>query len=290
MNNNRIGINLLLWTDCPDERTVPIIEKVKEFGFGFVELSIYDQSEKTAEFLGKKFDELGLKRTSVSTCADDESLISPDASVRRRGIEVLRRKLDRAAAMGCSVLAGPLHSPLGRFSGSPPTEDEYKFGADAMREAAEHAEKAGVKLAMEAVNRFECYLINCMDQAAKYVRMVNHPFCGLMYDTFHANIEEKSIRNALLSVKDLLIHFHVSENDRSTPGEGLVNWTETFDSMKEASYSGPIIIEAFGSALPNLAAATRIWRKMYLSEDKLAADGLRFITDQLVKREMSIHS
>lgn len=284
MNENRIGINLLLWTDCPNEKTVPIIEKVRELGFGYVELSVYDQSEKTAEFLGHKFDELELKRTAVSTCSDNESLISPEATIRRYGVDVLKRKLDRAASMGCSVLAGPLHSPLGCFSGAGPTEDEYQRGADAMREVAVHGEKVGVKLAMEAVNRFECYLINCMEQAVKYVRLVDHPYCRLMYDTFHANIEEKSIRGALESASDLLIHFHISENDRSTPGQGLINWDETFDAVGQIGYDGPLVIEAFGSALPNLVAATRIWRKMYSDEDQLAAEGFQFISRQLAKR------
>ncbi|MDO5553880.1 MAG: sugar phosphate isomerase/epimerase family protein [Planctomycetia bacterium] len=287
MNKNRIGINLLLWTDCPDEKTVPIIEKVSELGFGYVELAIYDQSEETALFLGRKFDDLGLKRTSVSTCSENESLIAQDASVRRNGIDVLKRKLDRAAAMGCSILAGPLHSPLGSFSGTGPTEDEYRRGADAMREVALHAEKNGVKLALEAVNRFECYLINCMEQAADFVRRVDHPSCRLMYDTFHANIEEKSILDALTSVKDILIHFHISENDRSTPGKGLINWEETFDAVDQIGYEGPLVIEAFGSALPNLAAATRIWRRMYQTEDQLAAEGLLFIREQLAKRGLT---
>jgi D-psicose/D-tagatose/L-ribulose 3-epimerase len=99
----------------------------------------------------------------------------------------------------------------------------------------------------------------------------------MMYDTFHAHIEEKDPRAALQDCKDVLVHVHLSENDRSTPGAGQVEWEETFAALKEIDYDGWVVIEAFGDSLPELAGATKIWRRMFDSEEQLARDGAAFI-------------
>ena len=103
----------------------------------------------------------------------------------------------------------------------------------------------------------------------------------MMYDTFHAHIEEKDPRAALEACKDVLVHVHLSENDRSTPGTGQVAWDETFAALHEIGYDGWVAIEAFGGSLPELAAATKIWRRMFESEEQLARDGAAFIRSGL---------
>jgi D-psicose/D-tagatose/L-ribulose 3-epimerase len=139
-------------------------------------------------------------------------------------------------------------------------------------------------LAVEWLNRFECYLLNCAADTAEFVRAVDHDACGMMYDSFHANIEEKCIRTAVAAGGDKLIHIHISENDRSTPGEGGVNWQRTFDSIAEVKYDGWMVVEAFGLALPEIAAATKIWRRMYKDEMTLASDALRFMKQEVAGR------
>ena len=102
-----------------------------------------------------------------------------------------------------------------------------------------------------------------------------------MYDTFHANIEEKSPSAAIPACADQMVHVHISENDRSTPGEGGVNWDESFAALKDVNYDGWLMIEAFGLALPELAAATCIWRRMFPSEEHLAKEGLKFMKGRM---------
>jgi D-psicose/D-tagatose/L-ribulose 3-epimerase len=153
-----------------------------------------------------------------------------------------------------------------------------------MRQVAEHAETVGVTLGVECLNRFETYLLNTHADAARFARQVDHPRCRVMYDTFHSHIEEKSVAGAIRSCADLLCHVHISENDRSTPGQGSVRWDENFDALREAGYDGWLMIEAFGLALPELAAATKIWRRMYESEMQLAGDGLAFMRGQYARR------
>ena len=135
---------------------------------------------------------------------------------------------------------------------------------------AEYADRVGVTLGIECLNRFETYLLNTHADAVRFVRDVSHPRCRVMYDTFHANVEEKDVAEAIRSCGDLLVHVHISENDRSTPGAGSVRWDATFDALREIGYDGWLVVEAFGLALPEIAAATKIWRRMFQSEEQLA--------------------
>ena len=212
--------------------------------------------------------------------------ISADKATRKRGIELSKRALDCCQAAGASVLAGPYYAALGHFTGKGPTAAEWRRGVDSMRPVAEHAATVGVTLVLEFLNRFEIYLLNCAADAARFVREVDHPNCKMMYDTFHAHIEEKDIQGALQTCADVMAHVHISENDRSTPGLGQVDWATTFDALQRIGYDSWLVIEAFGQALPSLAAATKIWRKMFVSEDQLASDGLRFMQREWAQRQI----
>ncbi|MCA9225757.1 MAG: sugar phosphate isomerase/epimerase, partial [Planctomycetales bacterium] len=142
----------------------------------------------------------------------------------------------------------------------------------------------GVTLGIECLNRFECYLLNTHADSARFAKEVDHPNCRIMYDTFHSNIEEKSIGDAIRGAADMICHVHISENDRSTPGTGHVHWQENFDTLREINYDGWLMIEAFGLALPELAAATKIWRRMFVDEMQLSRDGLAFMKAQHAQR------
>ena len=280
----KFGMNLLLWTGDLHEGLLPVLEMLKKMGYDGVELPIFDLNvEKYAQW-GKRLDDLGLERTAVTVRGEEDNPISPDAKVREAGVQNTKRALDCCRAAGATTLVGPYHSALGLFSGKGPTRDEWKWGVESMRKVAEHAGQVQVMLGIEALNRFETYLLNTHADAARFAKEVAHPQCRVMYDTFHANIEEKSIPEAIRGCADVLCHVHISENDRSTPGRGNIRWAENFDTLKEVGYDGWLMIEAFGLALPELAAATKIWRRMYDSEEQLARDGLAFMKAHVQKR------
>jgi D-psicose/D-tagatose/L-ribulose 3-epimerase len=279
----KYGMNLLLWTGEMSDAMLPVLEMLKKQGYDGVELPVFNLDLDYAAW-GKRLDNMGLARTAVTIRTDDNNPISPDAKVRQKGIDASKKTLDCCAAVGATHLVGPYHSALGTFSGKGPTSDEWKHGVESMRKVAEHAGKSNVTLGVECLNRFETYLLNSHKDAARFAREVNHPNCKVMYDTFHANIEEKNIPQAIRDCADVLCHVHISENDRSTPGAGNVRWAENFDTLKEVKYDGWLMIEAFGLALPELAAATKIWRRMYESEEQLARDGLAFMKKEVVKR------
>ena len=280
----RFGMNLLLWTDILNDSILPLLDDIKQLGFDAVEVPIFEYDAQKYAQWGKHLDNAGLARTGVTVRGADDNPISPDAKVRQQGIDGNKAALDCAAAAGCETLCGPFHSALGFFSGAAPTKDEWRWGVESMRKVAEHAEKVGVNLGVEYLNRFECYFLNTAADGARFCREVGHPRCKMMYDTFHAHIEEKNIPAAIRALKDCLIHVHISENDRSTPGQGNVRWKENFDTLKEIGYDNLMVIEAFSSALERLVPATKIWRRMYDTERKLAAEGLQFMKAEVAKR------
>lgn len=273
----KYGLNLLLWTSTVNEAIYPTVEKIKEWGYDGVELPVFDMNLPEYEKIGKKLAELGMGATAVTVCTDTENPISPDASIRDAAVERLKKAVDCVAAAGGTHLCGPIHSALGTFSGQGRTEDEWKRAQETLARAADYAQKQNVVLVVENLNRFECYFLNSSEDNGRFCREVNHPYLKMMYDTFHANIEEKDPFAAVESCKDQLVHVHISENDRSTPGEGQVNWDASFEALRRAGYDGWFVIEAFGLALPDLAAATRIWRRMFPSEEYLAKNGLAFM-------------
>jgi D-psicose/D-tagatose/L-ribulose 3-epimerase len=277
-------MNLLLWTGDVTDQHAPVMEMLKKVGFDAVELPMFAADEAKYAALGKRLDDLGLARTAVTIRGEADNPISPDAAVRAKGVELTKAALDSCAAAGCTHLVGPYHSAIGYFSGAGPTGDEWKWGVESMRKVAEHAAKVKVVLCVECLNRFETYLLNTHADSARFAREVNHPNCRTMYDTFHANIEEKNIGEAIRGAADMISHVHISENDRSTPGAGGVAWAETFDALREINYDGMLMIEAFGLALPEIAAATKIWRRMFRSEEQLARDGLAFMKAEVAKR------
>lgn len=281
----RYGMNLLLWTtDAASDDFAPTLEKLAALGFDGVEVPVFADDPAAYRRLGKRLDDLGLARTAVTVRSAEDNPISLDPAVRALGVERTRRALDCCAALGAELLVGPLYAGLGVFSGRGPTTDEWSWGVSSVRAMAEHAAGTGTTLALEPLNRFEIYLLNSAADGARFVREVGHPRCRLMYDTFHANIEEKSPSGAISTCADTLAHVHISENDRSTPGRGQVNWGESFDALARIGYDGWLTIEAFGLALPALAAATKIWRPMFVDELSLAADGLAFMRREWSRR------
>ena len=277
-------MNLALWVDTLSEKNLFLLEKCKTIGYDAVELPVFDVDLAVAKLWGKALDDLGMARSGGCAFGPDHNMISPEPKIRRAAVDLAKSMVDFCAVAGCPVLIGHMPSALGIFTGQGPTEQEWNWAIDGVREVAEYADSNNVTLGLEAVNRFECYFFNCMEDALRFVNDVNHPRCQLMYDTFHANIEEKDVAAALRSVKDHLVHFHVSECDRSTPGQGGIRWKETFDTLHEIGYDGFIVCEAFGMSLPKLAAATKIWRKMFVSADQLAEDALHFMQKEVAQR------
>jgi D-psicose/D-tagatose/L-ribulose 3-epimerase len=272
-------MNMLLWsTDVSGPEYDATFEMLKDAGFDGVEIPIFDREVDKYAALGERLEGIGLERLAVAARGPDDNPLAESSS---EAISATRANLESAAALGAPLICGPLGAPLGVFTGGGPTPQELDRAAAYLEAVAPHADDAGVTIALEYLNRFEMYLTNTAADLASLVRRVDHPRIRMMYDTFHAHIEEKDPAEAIRSCADVLVHVHLSENDRSTPGAGQVAWEETFAALREVGYDGWLVIEAFGDALPELAGATKIWRRMFESPEALARDGIAFIRSNL---------
>jgi D-psicose/D-tagatose/L-ribulose 3-epimerase len=276
----KIGMNFLLWTTHVTEEHYPLFAKLKAVGFDGVELPLFVGDAAHYGKIRKELDNHGLGCTTVMCVNQQANPISPDANIRRAGLDLIRWAIEMTSILGGEIMAGPYHSALGDFTGSGPTADEKKRVTEVLRAAAEVAQQAKVMLAIEYLNRFECYFLTTAADAKALVKAVNHPHFKSMYDTFHANIEEKQVSKVIHDFADSFVHFHVSENDRGTPGTGHVQWDETFKALHEVGYDGWMTIESFGRALPDLAAATKVWRDLFPTPEEVYTQGYRFIKEK----------
>ena len=276
----KIGFNMLLWTTNLVEDQFDLLKKIKDVGYDGVEIPIFGGEEKVSHFanIGKVLKDNGLDCTSVTVIPDeDRSPISNNEKSRANALEYMKWAIDCSAALGSEILGGPYHQPLGIFSGEPPSQKEKEYAAKVHQDAADYAKQVSINLSIEPLNRFECYFLNIGQDASDYVDLVNRDNFGYLYDTFHANIEEKDPVGIINKTIKNINHIHISENDRGTPGKGNVPWAETFEAIKNSGYDGWLTIEAFGRALPDLAAATRVWRDFFPSKEEVYEEGYKFI-------------
>jgi len=273
----KLGMNLLLWTTHLSEEHLSLLEEICSVGYDGVEIPVFEGEINHYIAMGSRLDDMGLGRTAVTVMAEHENPASLNATIRQASLDRLKWVIDRAHAIGCVLLCGPLHSGLGVFTGEAPNESELKYSTDILREAGEHAARVGVRLAVEPLNRFECYLLNTSQQGRCYVDRVDHPAVGLMYDTFHTHIEERSPVSAIEACGDRLWHVHISANHRGTPGQDQIQWASVFDTLKRTNYQGWLTIESFGRSLLELTAATKVWRELAPSREAVVQDGYRFM-------------
>lgn len=277
----KLGMNLLLWTGNVTAEHFPLLAKLKAAGFDGVELPVFGGTPADYKPIRAELDRLGLKCTTVTILNKETNAISPDAAIRQKALDWLKTVIEINHVLGAETVCGPYHSAIGEFSGTGPTGDEKKWSADVLRQAAEYAKQANLMMAIEYLNRFECYFLTTANAAVELVRAVDHPNFRTMYDSFHAHIEEKNPATAIRTVAPVLAHVHISENDRGTPGTGQVNWDATFQTLAEVGYNGWMTIEAFGRALPDLAAATKVWRDLFPSPEDVYTNGIKFIKSRI---------
>ena len=281
-NTSPIGFNLLVWTAAISEKMNPIAERLKTIGYDGVECFIDDQDVAVYQKFGDHLKQLGLQSTGVTVVGLDTNPASDSANVREQAIVHLKGVVDRAHAMGATVICGPFHSAFAQFTRREPQPDEYARSAEVLHAVGDYAKQAEIVLALEALNRFECYLCNTMEQLSNLVRRADHPNVRAMFDTHHANMEEKRFPDAIQAIAPYLAHVHISENDRGTPGDGHLPWEDTFQTLADVNYSGWMTIEAFTRNDIDFANSINVWREFSKPWD-IAENGLKFIKTMQAK-------
>jgi D-psicose/D-tagatose/L-ribulose 3-epimerase len=273
----KFGINTFLWTINFGSNEFPLLPEIKKHGFHGVEVSLIHPKNFEAAAIRRAVAEQGLESTVCSVLPGDLNLVSGDASIRARTLEHLATCIKLTAEAGARYIAGPLYTPVGWLPGRRRTSDEWQRAIDGYQQLGPVLDQHDVELCIEPLNRFETFFLNTTADAVALSANVNHPRVGILWDTFHANIEEKDPAAALESTGRYLKHVHTCENDRGIPGSGHVDWNGVFKAIKNLGYDGWLTIESFGFALGDLSAAAAIWRDLAATPEDIAWRGVEFL-------------
>ena len=273
----KFGVNTFIWSATYDQCVAGLLPQIKENGFDGVEVPLFRPAEFPAADIRKATTANGLECTICSVLVPGLSLISDDRDVRTKTRQHLKEAIAASAEAGAKTIAGPLYSPVGYLPGRRRTADEWAWAVEAYQEVGPVLAEHGVTLAVEPLNRFETHFLNTAADAKALCDQVDHPNVGVLFDTFHANIEEKDIAAGYRTVGKHLKHVHTCENDRGIPGSGHVEWDAVFQALRDLNYDGWLTIESFGFALGDLSSAAAIWRDIEKTPESIAFDGVRFL-------------
>lgn len=275
----KFGINTFTWVSPFTSENLDVFHKVKDLGFEVVEIGLENISGLDTRKVKQALGTTGLECTVCAVTGQRTDITSDDPSIRENAKKYLRDCIEICARLEAELLSGPIYSAVGkaRLVSPEQREKEWNLCMDTLDDLSEFALRRGVTIAVEPLNRFETDLINTAQDAVRLVRSVGSPALKIHLDTFHMNVEEKSLGQAIRDTGAYLYHFHACENDRGTPGTGHIPWPEVASALKDIGYDGHIVMESFTPENKNLAEALRIWRKFEVDQDTLARDGLKFL-------------
>ncbi len=273
----KYGVNTFIWTANFTRENLPLLPEIKRHGFDGVEVPLFRPADFALADIRKGLEQNGLECTICSVIPGGLSIISDDAAVRQKARTHMEDCIKTAAEVGAKIMAGPLYSPVGYLPGRRRTTDEWKWAVECYQSLGPVLDRHHVTIAIEPLNRFETYFLNTAADAVALCDQINHPNVGILFDTFHANIEEKSIAAGYRAVARHLKHVHTCENDRGIPGSGHVEWKEVFQALRDIRYDGWLTIESFGFALGELSAAASIWRDIAPTPESIAFEGVKFL-------------
>lgn len=273
----RLGFSFLYFAPRLDEALHRWFPRLVHHGYAGAELPVVGATSAQLTATRKALAQHGLAATGVGFATNEADPLSPDAAVRRRAVDHLVQLAEHTAALGGDLLAGPIHSAYGRFSEQPPTADEFQRCVEVLRAAGERSRPLGVRLAIEPLNRFECYFLNTAAACAALVRAVGHAHVVGALDTHHAHIEEGDLSDAIRSMRGTLGHVQLSENHRGTPGTGQVDFARVLQALRAIDYRGWLVVEAFSRQDPAFGSALRIWRALDHGPEDVLAAGSRLV-------------
>ncbi len=277
----QFGVNAFIWTADFGAADFHLLPRIKAAGFDGIEIPIFDPARYAAKEIRRALEDNGLACTVCSVLHPQVSMVAADEETRKRSAAHLRECVVKTAEVGAQILAGPLYSPVGYLPGHRRTGQEWSQVVEGYQALGPVLEDSGVTIALEPLNRFETYFLNTAEDAVRLCDEIGHPKVGLLFDTFHANIEEKDVAEAYRKVARHLKHVHTCENDRGTPGTGHVDWPGVFAALREIGYDGWLTIESFGFSLGAISAAASIWRDIEKTPESIAFEGVRFLRDSV---------
>ncbi|MEH7415659.1 sugar phosphate isomerase/epimerase [Neobacillus drentensis] len=275
----KFGASTFIWVSPFSNQTLNLIDKVKNIGFDYLEICIEDPETIDVAAIRNHLNKTGVQALVCGAFGPNRDISSEDAAIREQGIEYIKTCIDIAAELGSPLVSGPMYSATGKTRLLTPDEkkQQWNWAAENMKIVADYASEKSIRLAVEILNRFETDFINTVQQGLDFLELVDCDNVGFLLDTFHMNLEEKDIAEAIKLAGSKIFNFHSCENDRGTPGTGHIPWNEVFQALKEISYDGPVVIESFTTEIKEIARAVSQWRPLAPSQDSLGEEGLQFL-------------
>ena len=273
---NKFGIFMNFWEKNWAADHAKYIRKAAAIGFDILEFQaqpLLDMTDKHLKSLKALADDCGIELTYSLGLDPAYDISSADESVRKGGIDYLQRIVRQIQKMDGVLLSGVSYAGWG--SPNYIVNDKSAIvdrSVASMKEIIKTAEDCGVTYCVEAVNRFETCVINTAAEALAYVERIDSPNIGVLLDTYHMNIEEPSIADAIRLAGKRLTSFHTGENNRSAPGRGHLNWAEIFGTLKEIGYTGRIVSEPFPNMGGEVGRDIKVWHDLLEDNSEAALD------------------
>lgn len=279
----KFGIHLSTFTNEWDEDIFRYIRKVKEYGYDGVEFPLMNPDSFKVDKAKKLLKEYSLECTCGTGMNPQRDISAEDSIINKNGINHLKKCLDICNELETDCLGGVLYAPWGTCMSREAGKDNIRRSIENLSKIGEYAKEKGVVLALEMINRYETYVINSVEDGLAFIDKVGNDNVKLHFDTFHANIEEKSIKNALIEGGKDIYHIHFCENDRGAPGTGQINWQQVKEGLEAIEYDRWITLENF--VMPNCGVGNDvfIWRDIDESGLAVAEKGIKFMKE-LFKR------
>jgi len=277
----KYGLSSLTWTSPFTNSDLGLLQKASDMGFKVFEICVEDLTVLDDwAALKKAAREAQISVPMCGAYGPGRDISSDDADIRKEGITYNKALIDMANELEEPYVMGPMYSAVGKTRRVTEEQkaEQTKWALDGIGECGLYAKEKGVELGIEPLNRFETDFINTADQALEFVNKLDMENVKIYLDTFHMNIEEKSLPNAIRKCGKKLIGLHACGNDRGTPGEdGSVDWPGIKEALSALSFNGPLVIESFTPDCVEIATAASIWRKLAASPEILARDGIKFL-------------
>jgi D-psicose/D-tagatose/L-ribulose 3-epimerase len=252
----------------------PLFARMRKAGMDFCELLVPEDDELDPREAARAAKDAGLSLVLAARVNVERDLASDNETARQGGVAYLRRCVDVAVACGAGIVGGPLYGTPLVFAGRPPRPFDAAQRAErvarvvaGLQDAGAYAAQHGVRLAVEPLNRFETDFCNTGRQALALVEQVGSPAVGIMLDTFHMNMEENDLPEAIRQAAPHLIHFQANENHRGFLGTGHIDWPPICRALYEIGYAGPITLEPFRRTDHGLSVPLAQWKPPAYDED-----------------------
>ncbi|MEP6716456.1 MAG: sugar phosphate isomerase/epimerase family protein [Terriglobia bacterium] len=280
----KYGVNTFIWSEEFNRESLKLLPRIKEAGFDGVQVPLFRPADFPAAEVRRGFEANGLECSVCGLFPDGQTLIGDDAAERRVALQHIKDTVRVAAETGADFVGGPLYCPIGYLPGRRRTADEWKRAVEGYQSVGETLISYGITLAIEPINRFETFFLNTAADSAALCDEVAHPNVGILFDTFHANIEEKDIGAAFRTLGRHLRHVHACENDRGIPGSGHFEWDQMFLALRDLNYDGWLTIESFGFT-GKISTAVCIWRDIESNPESIAFEGVKFLKSRVAAME-----